>query len=354
MPLKLSRRGQTWYLRGTVAGQRVYESTRLGDKRAAEILRARREAEILERLTLGRAASLTFAEAALTYLETGGEARFLGQIIAHFGPRFRLIDVDNAAVIRCAKALHHGAAPATINRQVVTPISSVYNLAADEGAVPARRFRRLKAPPANRRWLTPEEAERLLAECDTHLLPKIAFLLGTGARTGEMIRLQVDALHLDTGEAWVKTSKNGEPKMLTFPPRTRAILASHGLPEAGAVFRTPKGKPYEIRENGGGQIEAAFTRARKAAGLGPDVTPHVLRHTWATWHWSQNQDLLALMTRGGWKTPGIALAYTKLAPANLPQRLRAFGWDFTPGAISVQLPDRKQTISFDNKTLRSI
>ena len=63
MPLKLTRRGDVYYIRGTVAGQRVFESTRLGDRRAAEILRARREAEIIERAAYGRAATTTFAEA---------------------------------------------------------------------------------------------------------------------------------------------------------------------------------------------------------------------------------------------------------------------------------------------------
>ncbi|MBJ3774380.1 tyrosine-type recombinase/integrase [Acuticoccus mangrovi] len=36
------------------------------------------------------------------------------------------------------------------------------------------------------------------------------------------------------------------------------------------------GKPVE-------SVRKAFERAREAAGLGEDVTPHVLRHTCATW-----------------------------------------------------------------------
>lgn len=351
MSLKLYKRGAVYYIRGTVAGQRVYESTRIGDKRAADLYRARREAEILERVTLGVAANLTFAEAALTYLETGGESRFLALILEHFGPRFRLIDLDNDSVNRAAKAIYPDAAPSTINRQLITPISAVYKLASDEGKVPSRAFRRRPSPPGRKRWLTPEEAERLLEACDARLKPMVAFLLGTGVRTNEMFRLRRDQLHLDTGEAWIEISKNGAPKMVTFPDKTRRILVTHDMPEAGAVFRTPKGRPYKLRKNGGGQIEAAFATARKAAGLGEDVTPHVLRHTWATWHWAQNKDLLALMHRGGWKRPEIAMEYTKLGPANLGERIRAVGWDF----LDARPPDVGQTITKENaKGLPSI
>ena len=166
MPLKLTKRGQVYYLRGTVAGQRVYESTGIGDKRSAEVMRARREAEIIERASYGRAATLTFAEAAATYMEAGGEARYLAPILRHFGPKFRLADMDNEAVNGAARALYPTAAPATINRQLITPISAVVNMAADDGHCPPRRFRRRTENNRRLRWLTPEEAERLIGAAD--------------------------------------------------------------------------------------------------------------------------------------------------------------------------------------------
>ncbi|WP_294931844.1 site-specific integrase [uncultured Paracoccus sp.] len=349
MPLKLLRRGEIWYLRGTVAGQRVYESTRIGDKRQAEIYRARREAEIIERASFGKAVTYTFAEAALAYMQSGGEGKYLARIIQHFGPRFRLGDLDNDAVNRAAQVLYPNAAPATINRQLITPISAVFNMASDDGKVSARRFRRRKEPKALPRWLTPEEAERLLEACDGRLLPIVAFLLGTGARTGEALGLSTKHLYLESQQAHVGITKNGDGKMVEFPTRTKRILAACGLPEAGAVFRTPKGKPYRITndlgDKLGGQIKGAFDAARKAAQLGEDVTPHTLRHTWATWHYAQNKDLILLMDRGGWKRPEIAMGYTKLAPADLPDRVYAYGWDFR--ARSVQ--DAQPIKDFGNK-----
>lgn len=340
MPLKLIRRGQIYYLRGTVAGQRVYESTRIGDARAAEIYRVRREAEILERASLGRAASVTFAEAAVTYMESGGEARFLRPILEHFGPRFRLADMDNDAVNGCAKALHPNSAPSTINRQVITPISAVVNLAADDGLCAPRRFRRRKGDKPRLRWLTPAEAERLIKAADPATAVKILFLLGTGCRTGEMIGLQRTELHLEAQEAWISRAKNGRPRMVNFPTRVKRVLAAHGLPETGAVFRTPKGKPYQLRENGGGQIQAAFNKARDAAeldGHGPDkVTPHTLRHTWATWYYAQTRDFGGLMDLGGWEKADMANRYRKIAPSWLAEALVKAGWEFGESAGEIR------------------
>lgn len=282
-------------------------------------------------------------------METGGEGKYLAKIIAHFGPKWRLIDVDNDAVNRAAAALYPNAGPATINRQLVTPISAVYRMAAEDGKVADRRFRRRKEPRTRLRWLTPEEAEALMSACEPRLLPIVAFLLETGCRTSEALSLTIQHLHLDPCEAYVGISKNGDGKMVSFPLRTKRIMAASGLPEAGAVFRTPKGKPYRLvnamGDRLGGQIKGAFDKARTAAGLGEDVTPHTLRHTFATWHYAVNRDLILLMERGGWRKPDMAISYTKLAPADLPRRLYAHGWDLREKSVQTErLPE-----NFGNK-----
>ena len=47
----------------------------------------------------------------------------------------------------------------------------------------------------------------------------------------------------------------------------------------------------EFRGEGVMEVNKAFSSAVKAAGLGPDVTPHVLRHTAATWMMQNGADL---------------------------------------------------------------
>jgi len=85
--LSLKRRPKSpyWIIRGTLRGIRVEESTGTSNKRAAEEIRAKREAEILEGSIYGHRATATFATAALSYLENGGSRRFTASVISYFG-----------------------------------------------------------------------------------------------------------------------------------------------------------------------------------------------------------------------------------------------------------------------------
>ena len=326
--LALTRRqpGGPFYIRGTLAGCNIYESTRTSNKRAAEAIRQRREKEIIERAALGPVASVTFAEAASEYMQSGGEGRYLVKILHHFGPRMLLSAVNMAQINRAAVAIYPTAQDATINRQLITPIRAVIRHAA--GGIRTRRV-----DDARTRWLTPAEAARLVDCAHPRVRPLILFLIGTGARPAEALQLTRRDLHLDAAQAFLaaptgRQSKSGAPRMVALPPPTLAALRAADLPEFGPIFRTPKGAPYVIRAHGGGQIQSAFTTARDAAGLGADVIPYTCRHTWATWFQAATGDLAALQDQGGWASPRMAQRYRHLAPATLPRDLAAHGWRF--------------------------
>lgn len=332
MPLKLTRRNGTgnYYLRGNVAGSNIYRSTGTSDRQAAENIRIRTEAQILERASLGRKATVTFAEAALNYMQSGGETRFLSPILKHFGPDTRLAEIDNAAVNTAAAKIYPDAKPATINRQLITPISAILTMAAEDGLCDWRKLRRRKVTDKKTRWLTPEEFDRLASELDAHLVPIIGFMIGTGARVRETLTLQAATLYLPQGQALLTDTKNGLPRMVRIPGRAVEMIETRTLPEMGTVFTTNKGLPYAIKDNTGGQIRRGFNKARDAAKLGPEVTPHTIRHTWATWHYAQNRDFGALLDLGGWSKADVANIYRKIAPDDLAARLIAHGWDFRP------------------------
>ena len=65
-------------MRGTLRGVRVEESTGTAEKRAAEEIRAKREAEILTESIYGKAATMTFAHAALQFSAGGQEPPLRG------------------------------------------------------------------------------------------------------------------------------------------------------------------------------------------------------------------------------------------------------------------------------------
>lgn len=339
MPLTLTRRrpGGNYYMRGTVQGVSLYESTGTSRRAEAEAIAHRRESEIRDRVAHGRAATLTLAEAALTYMGAGGERRFLAPILQHFGPDALLSEIDNAAVSAAEAALYPNAAPATVNRQLVTPLSAILTLAADDGLIAPRRLKRRKGDQARWRWLTPEEAEALLGAAQPAFRPLLALLLGTGCRAGEAVAIEAGSFHPATGEAWLFRTKTERPRMLRMPRRAVEIILERPLPEIGPVIRRPDGAPYRIAgPNQGGQFKTAFHRTRDKAGLGPEVTPHVLRHTWATWYYAATHDFGGLVDLGGWSSADMANRYRKAAPRDLAQRLLDHGWDFAAVAGGVR------------------
>ena len=328
MPLKLIKRGAVYHAHGTLAGREFRKSTGCR-KRADAIAWAERiERETLERHALGLAATLTFHEAALAYLEAGGEGRFMAPILEYFGPDFRLAHLDNAALNQAAQALFPRAAPATINRCLITPVRAVVNLAAEDGLTPLRKFRTRREGPARTRWLRPAELDARLDCAGPHLRAILAAMIGTGARVSELLTAQAANFFPDTGQIWLDDTKSDFPRMLRMPGRARDLLQAAALPETGALLRRPDGAEYTLAR-GQSPFKTAFNRARDKAGLGPDVTPHVLRHTWATWFYAATRDFGSLMDIGGWRTPDMAQRYRKLAPDNLADDLAAHGWDFT-------------------------
>lgn len=273
----------------------------------------------------------TFKEASELYIEAGGEDRFLPRIVAHFGKKTRCDEIDEIVIARAARALYPLAKPETVRRQLKVPIKAVLNFAAGN--------RREKLADTRRtRWLTPEEAERLLMAAanpqaaglrDPNLqtLRKIAFMLGTGAGPGETMGLDAKHWNPATREWWLPGTKTVfRARFVRLPERTVELISP--IPENGPAFPAPNGEPYILRRNRGGQMAVAFGKVRDAAGLGPDVVPYSARHSWATWHYSQTKDWAALLDQGGWNRADTANRYRKIAPADLGHRLLAHGWDF--------------------------
>src|SRR5262245_27994842 len=130
MPIKLVERPESpfWQLRGTVRGIRIRESTGvpIANRRQAEDVRIKREAEVIEQSIHGRPATVTFAAAVNSYLKTGGRKRtggsprFMKAVLLHFGTT-PLARIDLDAIERGAAKVYPDASPQTRNRQFFTP-----------------------------------------------------------------------------------------------------------------------------------------------------------------------------------------------------------------------------------------
>jgi integrase len=313
VPLDLKRRPKSpyWIIRGTLRGIRVEESTGTSDKRIAEEIRAKRESEILAQSVYGRRATATFAAAALSYLEQGGSKRFTAPVISHFGTT-PLARIDQDALDRGAKRLYPDASPSTRNRQFYAIASSILHHAARRGWCPPPIIERPSTPPGRIRWLTIDEADRLITACNDHLRPLVIFMLYTGARTGEAQWLDWRDVDLSRAHVHFPKTKNGDARGVGLHQRAVAALANL-KGRTGEVFRRPDGRPYSRPRSAddtsaGTRIKNAFKGACRRAGI-VDFHPHDCRHTWATWHYTHNRDIGGLMKLGGWKSERMVMRY---------------------------------------------
>lgn len=354
MPLNLVRRPKSpyWIMRGTVRGQSIEETTGTSDKEIAEAIRIQRENELLTESVYGKKATVTFAVAALDYLEHGGgESRFLQKLVGHFGTTL-LREIEQHAIDVAAKKLYPKAGPATLNRQAYTPMAAILRHAARKGWCAVPTLKRPQQPKGKTRWLKPAEAERLIAACAPHLRPLVIFMLYTGARASEAVWLDWSAVDLGMKQVTFHKTKNGEPRSVPLHPRVLEELRKSNRRE-GSVFLTHEGVPYErpnpkddADTSAGTHIGSAFFGACKRAGLcrpvmgengkpmmkgkkpvlKTDVTPHVCRHTWATWHYQENRDLTKLQELGGWKSLAMVLRYAHTNVETHSDSINALPW----------------------------
>ncbi|RWN51435.1 MAG: site-specific integrase [Mesorhizobium sp.] len=294
MPLKLKQRGKVWWIRGTVHGQEVYETTGTHDKEVAEALRIKREAGLVSDHVYGPKATRDFSDAVGSCLEAGGDGRFLGTptdgLLGHFYS-WRLADIKQNDLDAAAAKLYPTAQPETRNRQCYTPFIAVWNHAVKNGWADVRLWQRPRKPKGTnvvrvrsaRSGQSPVDYERA-AKFVSLMSPAPAmvmtFLFYTGLRPIEAFALE--AADVDVTKRWlvVRKSKTGEPRgvpLHSFLCEWLGPLVERG----GIMFRGPRGEPYKEVQDGGGGLKTAINGARRRSGI-KDVSPYTGRHSVST------------------------------------------------------------------------
>lgn len=334
MPLKVSRRKDTGALTisGTVklpdsARVRVRARAASDDRKLAAEEAAALEARILRDAWHGqRRGTRTFGEAVIAYLESEarstGTKRRLHRLLRAVGD-VPLGTINQETATRARQAmLTPAAAPATVRRGVIVPLRAVLLHAHRLGWCDAPHFQIPREPQGRTRYLLPAEAERLILAAAPHLKPLLVFLLCTGARMSEA--LELEWRDVDSQRAIFWRTKGGSRRIANVPRRAANALADT-IAHDGRVFRTGSGAAYSDRHRqGGGQIKTGWKAALRRAGLAADLTPHDLRHTWASWHYAVHRDLLALKLEGGWSSVALVERYAHLMPAGHEAEIEAF------------------------------
>lgn len=330
MPLKIIRRKDragVLTIQGRVAGLRIRRRAQSNSVALAREEAAAIEAEILRSAWHGaRPGTRTLAEAIVSYLEaqprTEATKWRLRRIRDTIGDvPLGTIDQDTATRLK-HEMLRPSAGPAAYTREVIVPLRALLLHAHKRGWCGAPQFIVPRQPEGRTMFLCPDEVERLFEASAAHIRPLLIFLVGTGARMSEALKLEWRDVDLASGRVIFWRTKNGKRRVCQVPLRGLVSLA--GLPHReGTVFRRNDGAPYTNAEwPSGGQIKTAWRGAIRRAGINPDLTPHDLRHTWATWHYAVHKDLLALRDAGGWSKVELVERYAHLMPAGYEDQIR--------------------------------
>lgn len=250
------------------------------------------------------------------------------RLLRYFG-EVPLDKIDQSALDKAREALcRPDASSATFVRNVLVPLRAIMVHAYKRGWGPIPTF---DVPFVERRrptFLLPEQAELLISAAAPHLRPLLRFLFCTGARMGEALQLEWQSVDLASARAilWEGETKGGQRRIIDLFPAAVGTLQTVGH-RTGRVFLTSRLRPYRSSEESGGQIKRAWATACRNADL-TDISPHITRHTWATWWYALTPDPLKLMAAGGWSQLSLVQRYVKIMPSGHEEQIQVF-WGLT-------------------------
>ncbi|AEA33665.1 tyrosine-type recombinase/integrase [Hippea maritima] len=215
-------------------------------------------------------------------------------------------------------------APRTIEYAIAV-MRQVFNKAIEWGfyfgANPAAKVKKPKKDNRRMRFLTKEEAEKLLSELKKHSIQvyEMAYLsLYTGMRFGEIANLTWQDIDFQNGIITIKDPKNSESRVAYMTDSLRDLLYAKYKREkpknsSGFVFHR-NGKPYK-------QIPGTFKTVVRKLGLNDGITDprdkvvfHTLRHTFASWLAIQGTPIYTIKELMGHKTLAMTERYSHLIP----------------------------------------
>ncbi|RMH41465.1 MAG: site-specific tyrosine recombinase XerD [Deltaproteobacteria bacterium] len=262
-----------------------------------------------------------------------GYARDLRRFVDECGRRsagdVRPVDIVDH-LVRLADA---GLAARSRARALVA-VRGLFRFLVAERAIDADPTETLEGPKIGRRLpdvLSPDEVDRLLAAppADTPRGARDAAMLevlyATGLRVSELVRLAVDDVHLDRG--YVRAFGKGRKQRLVplgqvAIDRVRAYLTGHRAtfvkrPDEPALFLTSRGRP--MTRQGFWKLLRGYAAA---AGIRRPISPHKLRHSFATHLIERGADLRAVQAMLGHADIGTTQIYTHVSRGHLVDVVR--------------------------------
>lgn len=216
--------------------------------------------------------------------------------------------------------------------------------------------------------ITPAEEKALLAvvrdSSTTGLRNRamVQLMLGAGLRVSEVCALRGVDVDLQRGEVRVNEGKGGKDRVVPVAAETRGWLqAWAGKREAlGLNGRAPffvgirEGPTGQgNREKGQGlgvrYVQTLVARLAAAAGIEKRVSPHTLRHTYATRRLNEGFNVREVQTLLGHSNVSTTQVYTHVSPDELRAKVQAQDATEQPDPATLELAKVLQALPAEQR-----
>ncbi|PWN57079.1 site-specific tyrosine recombinase XerD [Abyssibacter profundi] len=242
-----------------------------------------------------------------------------------------LLSADAAAVQACLGArLQRGHKPRTVAR-LLSSLRRFYRYLVREAIIEADPTALIQSPRLGRplpKTLTEQDVERLLNAPDTRTplglrdRAMLETLYASGLRVSELVGLQVHEVNLRHGVLRV-TGKGGRERLVPLG-ETAAQWVDRYLREARpALVEMRRSDDLFVTQRGQAMTRQNFWRIIKQtavrAGVSSPLSPHTLRHAFATHLLNHGADLRAVQMLLGHADLSTTQIYTHVAKARLAE-----------------------------------
>lgn len=373
--MSITLRGGVWHCHFvTPSGKRIRRSLGTGDKKQAQELHDKLKAEAWRVDQIGDLPARTFEECCIRWLREKEDKRSLDDdrtkiefFLQHFAGRdistitaeqvndavskminrrhLRIWQTRRDAAVRKGKEpppyVAKPVSQATKSQHLSFMRGLLRAVANDWGWIKTTPVIKTKKPVSKRiRWLTRDEAERLIECMPESIKPVVIFALATGLRRSNILDLEWQQVDMQRKVAWVnpENAKAGKAIGVALNDTACRVLRDQIGKSSKWVFvhTKPKHRPD-------GTVTPAVRKMRvddnqawniglRKAGI-EDFRFHDLRHTWASWLIQSGVPLSVLQEMGGWESIEMVRRYAHLAPNHLTEHARKidaiFGSDDT-------------------------
>jgi len=226
-------------------------------------------------------------------------------------------------------ALHARGLDAVSVARKLAAVRSFYRFLMRRGVVRRNPAREVRAPRVPRKLVTflptdealaVVEARPGAADARARDLAVLEMLYATGLRVSELAGLDLDDVDHDARSVRVLGKGNKERIVPYGAPAARALRAYLGgrSRATGPMFLNRRGGRLTVRS-----IHTIVRRAARAAGVSRRVSPHTLRHTFATHLLDRGADLRAIQELLGHSRLSTTQRYTHVSTAQLVKTYEA-------------------------------